>query len=231
MVGTAEPDRTLRLHATWAYGSSINSLLFKAQYFYQITQDPFVVQDCVLLVLLLDLVLPGNHPLPINTNCVLWIPGGPSLAQLGGPLWNTYYSTDTTPFLVDLSDNPYPQFKFQSLHRQTNLPSVFSLLVNANSKLQNIKDHTNTPTLLSYIMTTEATVKAIFHVTKEVQVLDPPFKPATPDDHPQQEPADMDLGYQDEADHFGEPDYNEEEDDKAETIHGFTFPEVRTVIQ
>ena len=218
------------------------------------TQDPFVVQECVLLVLYPNTFLPDERPLPINMNRILQAPGKSPLAQPERSLWISYSSNHSSPFLVDSSGDPYQQFKFKSLRPLTDSLSIFSLLVNANSKLQNAKCQGNCPPLLmSYAVIIEAAVGAIFHVPKEVQnqdslLVEPiPSHPSahhsnitTPslstkhhgdlDSHQQQ--GSMDLDRQDSGG-FGEDHFypDDEEDDEPDTINGLTFPEMRTIIQ
>ena len=225
----------------------------------QLTRDPFVVQKCVLLVLRPSIFLPEGRPILINTNRTLRTPRSPFPVQSGRTSWTSYCSNNSSPFLIDQSLVPYQQFKFKSLRHPIDHLSVFSLLVNANSKLQNIKNFANNSTLRSYITAIEATIDTIFHVPKEVHDLESrlaepePSHLSTRCEHSHQQ-SSMDLARQDssstENNHLSpnadpaEPDYDdeeedddeeddddEEEDDEPNTIHGLTFSEMETVIQ
>ena len=83
-----------------------------------------------------DLFLPEKRPISINSHRVLRTPGGPSLAQSDEPSWIQYYSRRGSPFLIDSSNLEFDEFEYQSKRRPDDLLSIFSLLVNANSKLQ-----------------------------------------------------------------------------------------------
>lgn len=131
-------------------------------------EDPFVFREYDLLVLRPGLFLPENRPLPINTNRALRHPGKPCPVQSNRTSWVPFYSGDT-PFLTDSSGNELSDFAFKSLRCLEDSPSVFSLLVNANSKLQSARQKSDNGVIESYAGVVEATVDAIFHVPKQVQ--------------------------------------------------------------
>ena len=134
----------------------------------QLKQPPFVLRECVLLVLRPGRFLPENRPLQINTDRALRTPGGPKPAQSGRSSWVLHYHEPNSPFLVDSSGFSLFKFDFKSLRSKEDYPSVFSLLVNANSQLQSIKQRTNNDILHAYISSVWAAVAAIFHIPGQV---------------------------------------------------------------
>lgn len=129
----------------------------------QIKEDPFVVKKCVLLVLRPDLFLPEERPLPINTHRVLRVPGGPPLADYDGASWTLYYSQRDGPYLVDSSNQEFNEFEYQSKRHPDERLSVFSLLVNTNSKLQAAKRRSDYPLAAEhYIELVERAVNSYF---------------------------------------------------------------------
>ena len=70
---------------------------------------------------------------------------------------------------MDARGRTLSEFQFKSLRNPKDLPSVFSLLVNANSKLQSVKLGPNNLLLMAYIHSVEIAVKAIFHVPEGVK--------------------------------------------------------------
>jgi len=151
---------------------------WKFYHFPQITKDPFVVQKCVVLVLHPDLFLPDGRPIPINADRTLRAPGEPLATQSERSSWVSYYSQHHTPLLTDASECSFPEFEFKSLRRPEDSLSIFSLLVNANSKLQGVKMGFNNLLLMAYIHSVEIAVKSIFHVPEEVK--DQPSSPVPP---------------------------------------------------
>ena len=139
-------------------------------YFSQITEDPFVVKKCVLLVLRPNLFLPENRPLFINTRRALRVPGGPSITESGGPSWAQYHAKPDSPYLVNLSGQEFTEFDYKSQRPQGQGLSVFSLLVNANSKLQATRQRSDNPlALYAYIGLVKLAVDAIFFVPGRLQ--------------------------------------------------------------
>ena len=69
---------------------------------------------------------------------------------------------------------------FESLRQLEESPSVFSMLVNANSKLQNIVEISSSPTPMHFSRTVAEAVAAIFHVPKEVLDQTPSLIPPVP---------------------------------------------------
>lgn len=132
--------------------------------FSQMTKDPFVVRECTLLVLRPEMFLPDNRPLPINTERALRDPGGPPLALSKDSSWIPYHSTSTLPYLMDPHNKPFEEFDFKSRRPPQDSLSVFSLLVNANSKLQAVRGESCAPILEFYASTIERVVDEIFHI-------------------------------------------------------------------
>jgi len=161
---------------------------------------------------------------------------------------------------MDSSGHSFYEFNFQSLRRPEDSLSVFSLLVNANSKLQNIKTGLDGPVLSIYIRVVADAVDLIFHVPEQVhnRALSP--VPSIPSGHypdmitpgsstephgdggdPQeQHPMDLDHPTSGvvEEDHttlesigFEESAYDLDEDDEPDTINGLTFSEMEIVLQ
>ena len=128
-------------------------------------KDPFIVKKCVLLVLRPNLFLPEDRPLPINTHRVFRTPGGAPLTGSDEASWVLYYPQYDSPYLADSSDQEFTEFDYESKRRQGQGLSVFSLLVNANSKLQATKQRPGTSADIDdYIYNDKRTVDAIFFV-------------------------------------------------------------------
>ena len=144
------------------------------------TKDPFVVRKCVLLVLRPKLFLPQNQPLHINTRRVLRVPGGDYPGEPDGPVWTRYNLQDDEPYLVE-SSNPtqkFVEFYYKSMRSQDQGLSIFSLLANANSKLQAAKRRSDySPPVGTYITSVEDVVEAIFFVPRQLQKKDPLLTP------------------------------------------------------
>jgi len=135
----------------------------------QITEAPFVVKKCVLLVLRPELFLPEGRPLLINTRRVLRKPGGPSISDT--PSWTQYTPRSNSPYLVDPSGQEFEEFDFVSERSQEGQRlSIFSLLVNANAKLQAAKRRKDYPTgATNYITNIEKVIQEIFFVPPEIR--------------------------------------------------------------
>ena len=119
-------------------------------YFFQITKDPFVVRKCTLLVLRPDIFLPDNRPLLINTARTLRDPGGPYPSKSQRSSWIPYYSESHLSYLVDSSNRSSYDFDFKSLRQPQDSLSIFALLVNTNSKLQNITQTSQSAILYTF---------------------------------------------------------------------------------
>lgn len=143
------------------------------------TEDPFVVRKCVLLVLRPENFLPDNRPVPINTHRALRAPQK-VITRSEEFTWVSYRSSHSTVHLIDASGNPLPEFQFKSRRDPKDLPSAFSLLVNANSKLQNVKQSSCLPDLAYYILIVENAIREIFYVPKQVRNRDPSLVPPVP---------------------------------------------------
>ena len=89
-----------------------------------------------------SLFLPENRPLLINTRRVLRKPGGPPLTETEGPLWTQYYLQDGSPYLIDASGQELTEFDHITNRDPDQGLSIFSMLVNAHSKLQGVKRRT-----------------------------------------------------------------------------------------
>ena len=185
MIGQSEPSQIQVLRATWwcvkltstAFCTAENSFSF------QITEAPFVVEKCVLLVLRPKLFLPEGRPILINTRRVLRKPGGPPLSNSDAPSWTQYTPQPNRPYLIDESGQEFTEFDFISERSQEGQRlSIFSLLVNANSKLQAAKRRDDFPSgdIRVYITNVEDAIKAIFFVPREVQKQTPLLTPLVP---------------------------------------------------
>ena len=114
----------------------------------QITEGPFVVRKCDPL-----------HPLSISTDCALRAPGRsglPGRGDLRGLL--------TLHTLVASSNRSFFEFDFELQRRPEDSLSVCSLLVDANSKLQRVKQEYNNPLLMTHVQEVEAAIDVIFRV-------------------------------------------------------------------
>ena len=143
------------------------------------TEDPFVVRKCVLLVLRPDIFLPDSRPVPINTDRALRAPQK-VITQSKESSWVSYRSCPSRVHLMDARGRTLSEFQFKSLRNPRDLPSVFSLLVNANSKLQSVKQPSCLPDLAHYILIVENTIREIFYVPEQVPNRDPSLVPSVP---------------------------------------------------
>ena len=121
----------------------------KALDFDWITKNSFAIRKCVLPVLCPGILLPGNYPLLIGTNCALRAPGESRLAR-SITSWIPYRLHHAIPFLVDSSNELFHEFDLKSQRRAEDSLSVFSLLVNVSSKLQSAKWSFDDPILPTY---------------------------------------------------------------------------------
>jgi len=145
----------------------------------EITKEPFVVDKCVLLVLRPELFLPEGRPILINTNRELRVPGGPPSPDTSS--WAQYLPQDDRPFLIGPSSQEFKEFDFVSKRRQDQKLSVFSLLVNANSKLQAAGKRNDRPAGIDlYISNVAHAVEAIFFVPRQIQEGTPSLIPPVP---------------------------------------------------
>ena len=261
MIGTVEPNQIHALCVTWMHGSLHRLPTWpETSHFSQITQDPFVVRKCVLLVLRPNIFLPDNRPLLISGDRILRTPGKP-LTQPERSSWISYYSQHDNPFLKNSSKYSF-EFDFTTRRHPEDSLSVFSLLVSVNSKLQSLKRGSDRSLLAVYAAYVKAAIDAIFHVPRQVESQTSSPVPPAPCTPPTQDPDvttptsptepprggdsprgqdPMDLGRQDgdvvEKGHsdldfdFGEPNHEPEGDEEPDTINGLTFPEMKTVLQ
>ena len=78
-------------------------------------------------------------------------------------MWTQYYPQDGRPYLVDSSGQEFTEFDYVSKRVQDESLSIFSLLVNANSKLQGAKRRADYPPgVETYITFVEVAITAIF---------------------------------------------------------------------
>jgi len=154
--------------------------------FSQVTAYPFVIREYILLVLHPNLFLPDNRPISINTSRELRVPGQAPPPVSAQSSWVSYYSEPDSPYLVDSSEQRCGPFGYVSRREPKDALSVFSLLVNANSKLQGVANRRHLhPALLQYIGVIKGAIAAIFFVPREVQLSDkissstPPVPPLT----------------------------------------------------
>lgn len=223
------------------------------------TVDPFVLQKFSLLVLRSDMFFPDSRPLMINTVRALRDPGQlkPNPAQRSS--WIPLYSQSPLAFPVTSSGRSFYDFDFISLRQPQEFPSVFALLVNANSKLHNITGLTGSvsnPALLQFAHVVTEAVAAIFHVPKEVLDQTPSLIPTVPalpsahysrvrtpgmssgsgregNVHEGQHPIDLERQESGVVEEGGDnvEDHDFEEDNEPDTINGLTFSEMRTILQ
>jgi len=110
--------------------------------------------------------LPDSGPLMINTVRALRDPGGFTPNQSQRSEWIPLYSQPQLAFpMTSLGSSVY-DFDFRSLRQSEESPLVFSVLVNANSKLQNVVGSASSPTLVHFSRTVAEAVAAIFHVPR-----------------------------------------------------------------
>jgi len=134
--------------------------------------DPFVLKKCVLLVLRPELFLSESRPLLINTRRVFRNPGE-TITPMHYSAWTLYRPQNYSPYLLDSSSQSYREFDYQSNRPPGQGPSVFSLLVNANSKLQAAKRR-NTKRFIHrditlYIAAVELAIQEIFFFPNGLQ--------------------------------------------------------------
>ena len=100
----------------------------------QLLDYHFIIEECVLLVLRPDLFPLENCLLMMNPRCALGTPGGPALAE--GPSQTLDRVQRNNPYLINSSGKKFKEFDYESKRCQGQGTSVFSLLVDANPKLQ-----------------------------------------------------------------------------------------------
>jgi len=143
----------------------------KISYSSQITEAPLVVKKCVLLVLRPELFLPEGRPLLINTHRVLRKPGGSFLSGADVPSWTPYTAQPDQSYLIDASGQEFKELDFVSERSQEGQRlSIFSLLVNANAKLQAAEKRDDYPSeARPYITLINDVVQQIFFVPRGIQ--------------------------------------------------------------
>lgn len=205
--------------------------------------DPFVVQKLTLLVLRPDIFLPDNQPLSIlnAVHRTFRNPGGDKPPKALRSSWTSFYSEPNGIWLLDSSNQWFSEFDFTSRRQSQDSISAFAMLVNANSKLQNIMRTPQYPELEGYAYAVKNAVDAIFHVPENAQPV-PTFPAAHspnitipgPSSKSGRDTRDggVDEGHSDFANDFDKTEeYSSEEDDEPDTINGLTFPEMKTVLQ
>ena len=210
------------------------------------TKDPFVVRECVLLVLRLDPSPHHNQSFSINTRRVLKDPDGSSLAGSGSPLWTSYSPQTRHPYLVDSSGQEFTEFDYVSMRDQDQELSIFSLLVHAHSKLQDAKRRADyLPGVKTYISFVKEAIAAIFFVPEGLQEKIPlelqekaslPVL-TSPSHLPKQIPTSLDPSTQsregrDDSDRQDPSGVGHKDgDSEPDTINGLTFSQMETVLQ
>ena len=218
---------------------------------------PYTFKKLCLLVLRPSLFLPDNRPLVINTVSALRSPGECEPNQSQRNSWIPLYSGPNLAFLRDSSGISHYEFDFKSLRQAQESPSVLALLVNANSKLQNVKELNLQPVVQQIARAVEQAIALIFHVPKEVRDQNPSLIPPVPDLPSAYYPSvgtpgtpsgsgiesnviegqpSMGLDRQSgivEEDHSDLANYYEDDDlvEDDDTINGLTIPEMKAVLQ
>ena len=85
------------------------------------------------------------------------------LSPTDRPSWSQYLPQRDSPYLTDQFSQDFTEFDFVSERREGQGLSVFSLLVNANSKLQTAKERGDYPPgAFTHVANVETAVNAIF---------------------------------------------------------------------
>ena len=85
-------------------------------------------------------------------------------------MWTQYYPQDGRPYLVDSSGQEFTEFNYLSKRVQDEGLSIFSLLVNANSKLQGAKRRADYPSgVETYITFVEVAITARSPIGNELR--------------------------------------------------------------
>jgi hypothetical protein len=171
---------------------------------------------------------------------MLRAPGGDPPPD-GGGSWVAHHVDPSETTLMNPSGGRYNEFGFASLRRPEDSLSVFSLLVNANSKLKATPGRSEDPTPRHHAELTALIVNAIFHVPETHQEASP-----IPLASQQifladggQHHMDLDNHEHDTVEDTSDPDvqfegsdydYGSEEVDEPGTINGLTFSEMDTVM-
>ena len=102
--------------------------------------------------------------------------------RLRYPSWTQYFHQSNSPYLVDASGQEFKEFDFVSGGSQEGQLSIFSLLDNANSKLQAAKKRGDFPgaEATHYILLIEGVTEQIFFVPRQIQKQIPPLTPLVP---------------------------------------------------
>ncbi|KAJ6541764.1 hypothetical protein B0H19DRAFT_1174572 [Mycena capillaripes] len=129
--------------------------------------DPFVVKDCVILVLRPAQFLPDNKRIHINTERKLRAPGAdrPSVSAVAS--WVVHHLEPGSPYLVNDSGHPLHSLPFKTNRTDENALSIFSLLVNAHYKLKAIEEEDDIhPDVVDYADAIETLFPLIFYTPK-----------------------------------------------------------------
>ena len=164
--------------------------------------------------------LPDNRPLPINAKRTLRDPGGLPLAPSGDSSWIPYNSTSTLPFLMDPHNKPFEAFDSKTRRHPQDSLSIFSLLVNANSKLQAVRGESCDSILEHYASITERVVEEIFHVRQDSDIAE--------------DRSNLDIKFIEpefEESKFEEPKYDSERNDEPGMVNGLTPSEMDTILE
>ena len=202
------------------------------------TKDPFVVRKCVLLVLGPDPSPRHNQSLLINTRRVLKDPDGSSLTGLGDPEPTLYHIDNSYHYLIDPSGEGFTSFDYVSRRNEGQELSIFSLLVNANSKLQDAKQRADYPPDVDiYIDLVKLAIASIFFVPDGLQEKASFPVPTSPSHLPKQNlttpgPSAQSYGGRDDSEGQDPSDIGPKDDDgELDTINGLTFSQMETILQ
>ncbi|KAJ7675817.1 hypothetical protein DFH06DRAFT_1292062 [Mycena polygramma] len=139
--------------------------------------DPFIVTTLVPLILRPAFFLPDNQTLTINTAPMLRSPTGDMPPQTACSSFRTFEPSSSNPYLVDVDSHmSLESFTFTTNRSANDNLSVFSLLINAASKLNSLNPNSpvaKNPTLRRYWLTIEDIVQAIFYVPTNLELWGP----------------------------------------------------------
>ncbi|KAJ7093189.1 hypothetical protein C8R44DRAFT_815808 [Mycena epipterygia] len=181
------------------------------------TQAPFRVEKCVVLVLRPELFLPDNRPILINTAPSLRVPGQARPVESARSDWIPHYLLPNQPYLVDGNSNMFKEFVYRTQRLPEAALSVFALLINANSKLQNVKNRPHPPELTPFILLIENVVNLIFHVPPHLDTTLPSSVPPLPQQTHVSNSFLQDESTQTHGGHDTDADSNNERDNEQDT--------------
>ncbi|KAJ7761549.1 hypothetical protein DFH07DRAFT_815391 [Mycena maculata] len=137
------------------------------------TQYPFVVREVVVLVIHPKLFLADNQPIIMNTQRSLRPVGQTIPDSTARESWKMYYPQQNGPYLQDAAGSLLMSLEFKTNRTQDTALSVFSLLLNADAKLQELRAEglpAETFDALSlYKIAVASAVERIFFLPKDLQ--------------------------------------------------------------